>query len=61
MSSKTSAERNRAFVGIAAPIEADSPKVLTLHDRRLHSELGSANRSDIAAGASPNDNDVEFH
>ena len=43
----------------AAPVQADAAQMLALDQRRLHAELGRADRRDIAAGAAADHDEVE--
>jgi hypothetical protein len=42
----------------AAPVEADAPEMLPVHDRGLEPELGRPDRGHVAAGTRADDEDV---
>src|SRR5206468_8926434 len=46
--------------GDAAPVQAHAAGPVVLHDADGETELGAADRGDVAAGAGPDDRDVEF-
>ena len=57
-SDSTSAARSIALAGMQASFRQRPPSSALLHDRRLHAELGGADRRHVAAGAAPDHDHV---